>query len=442
MNSISREEVLEKTKEYNVKFIRLQFTDVFGFFKNIAITVEELERALDGKVLFDSSAIEGFVRSRESDIVLLPDPDTFEIFPWRPRDGSVARLICDVGLPGGSYFPGCSRSALKRVLKKAAGMGYDLQAGAQIEFFLFMTDSEGKPTTITHDQAGYCDLSPVDLGENARRDMVLTLQEMGLDISSSHHEKAPGQHEIYLREDSALAIADKIATFKFVVRTVAQRHALHASFMPKPVNGLSGSGMHLNLSLWNGAENVFCDTSGSLGLSRQAHYFIGGILEHAGSITAVANQLVNSYKRLIPNGLSPVLAAWSEENRSTMIRVPAQRDSDTRIILRSPDPACNPYLVLAATMEAGLNGITEKTDPTPPLPENCPDTGDLRDLVREQGLPRTISEALRALDGDTVIQKALGEHISRRFMESKELEWERFQAKVHQWELDEYHLNY
>lgn len=442
MSSFSKKEVLEKAKEYNVKFIRLQFTDIFGSFKNIAVPVEELERALEGKILFDSSAIEGFVRNRESDISLHPDPDTFEIFPWRPRDGSVARLICDICLPDGSHFPGCSRSALKRIIKKAAGLGFDMQAGAQIEFFLFMTDSEGKPTTITHDQAGYCDLSPVDLGENARRDMVLTLQEMGLDISSSHHEKAAGQHEIYLREDCTLAIADKIATFKFVVRTVAQRHGLHASFMPKPVNGLSGSGMHLNLSLWNGAGNVFCDAAGHLGLSKQAHYFMGGILQHAGSVTAVANQLVNSYKRLLPNGLSPVLAAWSEENRSTMIRVPAQRGNDSRIILRSPDPTCNPYLLLTATMEAGLNGITEKTDPPQPLAENNPDLGALRELVKKQGLPRNLSEALRALGDDMTIQNALGEHIACRFLESKELEWERFQAEVHQWELDEYQLNY
>lgn len=442
MSSFSKEEVLEKAKEFNVKFIRLQFTDIFGAFKNIAITVEELERALEGKVLFDSSAIEGFVRNRESDISLVPDPDTFEIFPWRPRDGSVARLICDVCLPDGSHFPGCSRSALKKVLNRAAGMGYDLQSGAQIEFFLFMTDSEGKPTSITHDRAGYCDLSPVDLGENARRDMVLTLQEMGMDISSSHHEKAPGQHEIYLREDSALAIADKIATFKFVVRTVAQRHALHASFMSKPVNGLNGSGLHLNLSLWSGCNNVFCDDAGHLGLSRQAHWFIGGILQHAGSITAVANQLVNSYKRIVPNGLSPVLVAWSEENRSTMIRVPAQRGSDSRIILRSPDPACNPYLTLAATTEAGLKGIAGQIDPPPPFSENRPEIEDLRELVKKQGLPRNLSEALSALADDAVIQGALGEHISRRFLESKELEWERFQSEVHQWELDEYQLNY
>ncbi|MFX4262123.1 type I glutamate--ammonia ligase [Pelotomaculum propionicicum] len=442
MSTDSREEVLEKARESNVKFIRLQFTDILGSFKNIAITIEELERALDGKVLFDSSAIEGFVRNRESDISLLPDPDTFEIFPWRPRDGSVARLICDVCLPDGSHFPGCSRSALKRVLKRAAAMGFDLRAGAQIEFFLFMTDSEGKPTTVTHDQAGYCDLSPVDLGENARRDMVLTLQEMGLDISSSHHEKAPGQHEIYLREDSALTIADKIATFKFVVRTVAQRHALHASFMPKPVSSLSGSGMHLNLSLWSGGENAFNDDAGHLGLSQQAHHFIGGILRHAGSITAVANPLVNSYKRLLPNGLSPVLVAWSEENRSTMLRVPAQRGSDARIILRSPDPTCNPYLVLAASLEAGLSGMEGKTEPPPPFPENSPEIRDLIKIVRKEGLPRNLSEALRALTDDMVIQDALGEHISRRFLDSKEAEWERFQAQVHQWELDEYQLNY
>ena len=442
MRNYSKKEVLEKAKEFNVKFIRLQFTDIFGSFKNIAITVEELERALDGKILFDSSAIEGFVRNRERDICLLPDSDTFEIFPWRPRDGSVARLICDVTQPDGSPFPGCSRSALKRILRKASTLGFDMQAGAQVEFFMFLTDSHGEPTTATHDKAGYCDLSPVDLGENARRDMVLTLQEMGLDVSSSHHEKAPGQHEIYLREDSALAIADKTETFKFVVRTVAQRHGLHATFMPKPLTGLSGSGMHLNLSLWHDGENIFCDGAGRLGLSEYAYYFIGGILRHARSITAVANPLVNSYKRLLPNGLCPVLIAWSEENRSTMIRVPAQRGNEAKIILRSPDPTCNPYLVLASAAEAGLNGIVEKTEPPPPVPEEGPEVSNLKQIIKKQGLPRSLNEALQALAEDKFIQDALGEHIYRRFLESKEAEWERFQAEVHQWELDEYQLNY
>jgi glutamine synthetase len=442
MNTFSREEVLEKAKEYNVKFIRLQFTDVFGVFKNIAVTVEELERALDGQIMFDSSVIEGFVRSRESDIYLRPDPSTFEIFPWRPRDGSVARLICDVYAPDGNPYCGCSRSALKRVVGKASRLGFNLQVGAQIEFFLFNMDAKGKPTTITHDQAGYCDLSPVDLGENARRDMVLTLEEMGFEISSSHHEKAPGQHEIFIKEDSALAISDKIATFKFVVRTIAQRHGLHASFMPKPISGLSGSGMHLNQSLWSDGKNVFDNPAGQLGLSEIAYNYIGGVLRHARSITAVANQLVNSYKRLLPNDLCPVLVSWSESSRSTMIRVPAERGDGARIILRSPDPTCNPYLVLAASLEAGLRGITEKIIPPPPRPENSPEPADLVELVKKEGLPRSLGEALQALAQDEVIQKALGKNITIRFLESKELEWERFQAEVHKWELDEYLINH
>lgn len=442
MNIVAGEEVLEKAKEYNVKFIRLQFTDVFGAFKNIAITVEELERALDGQIMFDSSVIEGFVRNRESDIYLRPDPSTFEIFPWRPRDGSVARLICDVYSPDGTPFCGCSRSALKRVVEKASKIGFNLRVGAQIEFFLFHTDDQGKPTTTTHDQAGYCDLSPVDLGENARRDMVLTLEEMGFKISSSHHEKAPGQHEIFIKEDNALAISDKIATFKFVVRTIAQRHGLHASFMPKPIGRLSGSGMHLNQSLWSGGKNVFDHPEGHLGLSEIAYNYIGGILQHARAITAIANQLVNSYKRLLPNDLCPVLVAWSERNRSTMIRVPAERGNGTRIILRSPDPTCNPYLVLAASLEAGLHGITEKIIPPPPRTENSPDSGDLIELAKKEGLPRSLGEALQALAQDEIIQKALGKNISIRFLESKELEWERFQAEVHKWELDEYLVNH
>lgn len=442
MEAFGKEEVLEKAKEYNVKFIRLQFTDIFGSFKNIAITVEELARALEGQVMFDSSVIEGFVRNKESDIYLYPDPTTFEIFSWRPRDGAVARLICDIYSPDGSPFPGCSRSALKRVVKKGMDAGFQIRVGAQVEFFLFQIDSEGKPTTATHDQAGYCDLAPMDKGENARRDMVLTLEEMGFEISSSHHEIAPGQHEIFIKEDTAPAIADKIATFKFVVRTVAQRHGLHASFMPKPIKNLSGSGMHLHQSLWREGKNVFDDPSRPLGLSDIMCYYIGGILEHARSITAIANPLVNSYKRLLPNDLCPVLVAWSERNRSSMIRVPAQRGDGARVILRSPDPTCNPYLLLAAVLEAGLHGINSKIIPPPPWPENYPDSGDLKEIVKKEGLPRNLGEALQALAEDELIKGALGEHIFSRFLESKELEWERFQAEVHQWEMDEYLTRY
>jgi len=442
LKAFNKEEVLERAKEYNVKFIRLQFTDVFGSFKNIAITVEELARALEGQIMFDSSVIEGFVRNQESDIYFYPDPATFEVFSWRPRDGAVARLICDIYAPDGSPFPGCSRSALKRVVKKGSELGYQVRVGAQIEFFLFQIDDEGKPTTSTHDQAGYCDLAPVDKGENARRDMVLTLEEMGFEISLSHHEIAPGQHEIFIKEDTALAIADKIATFKFVVRTVAQRHGLHASFMPKPIKDLSGSGMHLQQSLWQDGKNVFDDPASPLGLSTVMYHYIGGVLEHARPITAVGNPLVNSYKRLLPNDLCPVLVAWSERNRSSMIRVPAQRGDGARIILRSPDPTCNPYLVLAAVMEAGLHGIASKIEPPSPWPENYPDSGDLKEIVKKEGLPRNLGEALKALAEDELIKKALGEHIFKRFLESKESEWERFQAEVHQWEIDQYLTNY
>lgn len=441
MNTFTKEEVLEKAKENNVKFIRLQFIDIFGSFKNIAITVEELERALEGRIMFDSSAIEGFVRNKVKDIFLCPDPTTFVVFPWRPRDGAVARLICDICAPGGEPFPGCSRSNLKRVTRKYSEMGFRIKVGAEMDFYLLQTDNDGKPTTITHDQAGYCDLSPVDLGENARRDMVLTLEEMGFEIFSSHHEISAGQHQIFIKEQSIPAIADKIATFKFVVRTVAQRHGLHASFMPKPVGGLNGSGMHLHLSFWKNDKNILSDPQGFSGLSDTALYFMGGVLRHARAITAVANPLVNSYKRLSPGELCPILVGWSENNRNTMIRIPVQRGEDTRVILRSPDPTCNPYLALAAALEAGLQGMIQKNSLPKPLSDSIFYPEELRKLAKEEGLPRNLGEALSALSGCATIKNALGEYIYSRFLENKESEWERFQSEVHKWELDEYLRN-
>ena len=439
MPVLDKDDVMAKAREYNVKFIRLQFTDIFGVLKNIAIPVEELPRALEGKVMFDSSAIEGFIRNKESDIYLLPDPSTFVIFPWRPREGAVARLICDVVTPDGRPYGACSRAALKRVLARARQAGLSLKVAAQVEFYLFHTDAQGKPTLITHDRAGYCDLTPVDLGENARRDMVLTLQEMGFDVASSHHEIAPGQHEIFLKEDYALAMADSIATFKFVVRTIAQRHGLHASFIPRPFKEYSGSDMYLHLSLWREGKNAFYDPEEPYQLSRMARCFIAGIIAHAAALTAIANPLVNSYKRLVPGDLSPVLAAWSEENRNAMIRVPALRGEGTQVILRSPDPTANPYLTLAAFLAAGLEGVVRELEPPPPLLE---EDRPIRELVRCMGLPRNLAEALRALAGDAVIREALGEEIVERFLEAKEDEWERYQSHVHQWELDEYLANY
>lgn len=439
MHTAAREEVLQKAREYDVKFIRLQFTDIFGVFKNIAVTVEELPRALAGRVMFDSSVIEGFVENRESDIYLQPDPSTFVVFPWRPRDGAVARLICDVQTSRGEPYSACSRAVLKKVLQRARRMGLDFKVGAQIEFFLFHTDAQGKPTVLTHDRAGYCDLSPVDLGENARRDMVLTLQEMGFEVSSSHHEIAPGQHEIFIKENDALVTADNIATFKFVVRTIAQRHGLHASFMPRPLDVYNGSGMHLHQFLWREGENAFYHPADSRRLSPLAYSYIAGLVVHAGALTAIANPLVNSYKRLTPSDLAPVLAAWSEENRATMLRVPAMREEGTRVVLRSPDPAANPYLTLAVSLAAGLDGIERGLKPPPPLGENG---ANLRELMRRTGLPRHLSAALSALAADGEIRRVLGEHIITRYLAAKEDEWERYQSRVHQWELDEYLTNF
>lgn len=437
----TKQDVLDEAKKNNVKFIRLQFTNILGTLKNIAIPIEELERALGGHISFDSSVIEGFIDRYESDILLSPDPSTFVIFPWRPREGAVARLICDVLHPDGTPFSSCSRSVAKRSLADAEGMGLHLQVGVEIEFFLFQTDAKGKPTVITHDQAGYCDLTPVDMGENARRDMVLTLQEMWFDVSSSHHEIAPGQHEIFLKDDDALFVADSINTFKFVVRTIAQRHGLHATFMPKPVSGVNGSGQHLQLSLWENDTNVFYDKSASDGLSDTAKRFIAGLIEHSGALTAIANPLVNSYKRISANGLAPVIAGWSENNRSAMIRVPSWRDNGTRVVLRSPDSAGNPYLVIAAVLQAGLDGIRRKLTASEPLPKDM-QAWQIKEGIREKRLPRNLEGAIRAFREDDVIKQALGDSIYHRYLEDKENEWERFQSQVHSWELDEYLQNY
>ncbi|MFZ5897922.1 MAG: glutamine synthetase family protein [Bacillota bacterium] len=437
---LSAEDVQHLAQEYNVKFVRLQFTDILGALKNIAITVEELERALHGKVCFDSAVFEGFVRGRRRDVLLQPVPSTFEVFPWRPRDGAVARLICEARTADGGEFEGCSRSVLRRILDKARERGWTLMVGPETEFFLFGTDEQGLPTTRTNDRAGFCDLTPIDLGENARRDMILTLEQMDIEVTSSHHEIAPGQHEIGLKDDTALVMADKLATFKFVVRTVAQRHGLHASFMPKPLDNSIGSGMTLNLSLWDGEKNLFQDDSAPLLLSETGRFFVGGVLKHARAITAIVNPLINSYKRLVPNNLSPVLAGWSEGNRSTMIRVPGHDSHGARLVLKSPDPTTNPYLALAVILAAGIDGIDNRIEPPLPLEECSND--ELAQLVKEIGLPRNMGEALAALADDRLVQDTLGKAIYQRIMAVKQDEWTRYNDKVHQWELDEYLSKY
>ncbi len=437
--ALTKEDVLIKAKEADVKFIRLQFTDIFGILKNVAITVEQLEKALDGEMMFDGSSIEGFVRIEESDMYLIPDPNTFAVFPWRPREGSVARLICDVYNHDGTPFEGCPRNTLKRVLAEAAEMGFTMNVGPEAEFFLFLTDNEGKPTTITHDRAGYFDLTPVDLGENARRDMVLTLEELGFEIEASHHEVAPGQHEIDFKYDDALDIADKIMTFKFVVRTIAQRHGLHATFMPKPIFGIAGSGMHMNQSLFRNGENAFFDPNTPDQLSDIAKYYIGGLMKHARAMCAITNPTVNSYKRLVSGYEAPAYIAWSARNRSPLIRIPAKRGASTRIELRNPDPSCNPYLAIAVALKAGLDGIKNKIQPPPPVDKNIYAMTDEERIAEGIGnLPQSLYEAVQELCRDEVIKSALGNHAFNRFVEAKMIEWDRFRVHVHPWELEEY----
>ena len=435
----TKEEVLYIAQEKGVKFIRLQFTDIFGILKNVAITIEQLEKALDGELMFDGSSIEGFVRIEESDMYLWPDPDTFVVFPWRPRDGGVARLICDVYNPDGTPFAGDPRNVLKSVLAEATAMGYALNVGPELEFFLFHTNSEGLPTTITHDKASYFDLTPVDLGENARRDMVLALEQMGFDIEASHHEVAPGQHEIDFKYADALSTADKIATFRFVVRTIAQQHGLHATFMPKPIYGINGSGMHTNQSLTKNGRNVFYDPEDPKELSQEAYHYIAGLMKHARSFTAITNPTINSYKRLVPGYEAPCYIAWSGRNRSPLIRVPAKRGSSTRIELRSPDPSCNPYLALAVQLKAGLDGIKNKLIPPPAVDQNIfAMSSEERKKEGIESLPESLDEALEELRNNSVVMEALGEHIVERFIEAKTKECDGYRMIVHQWELDQY----
>ena len=439
METTEKNEILTRAKELGVKFIRLQFTDILGVLKNVAITTEELEKALDGELMFDGSSILGFVPIEESDMSLRPDPKTFAVFPWRPRDGAVARLICDVYNPDGTPFAGCPRNTLKRTLAEAAKSGFTMQVGPECEFFFFYVDEQGRPTLKTHDEAGYFDLSPVDFGENARRAIVLALEEMGFEIEASHHEVAPGQHEIDFKYSDALGVADKIVTFKFVVRTIAQRHGLHATFMPKPVFGINGSGMHMHQSLFRGNQNVFYDSDAPDGLSDFARYYIGGLLKHAPALTAIASPTVNSYKRLVPGYEAPVYIAWSEKNRSALVRIPAKRGLSTRVEYRSPDPSCNPYLAIAACLQAGLDGIKQNILPPEIVNRNIYHmSNEERKELGIGTLPGNLAEALEELKADTVIVKSLGEHVFNHFLEAKTKEWDNYRIQVHQWEISEY----
>lgn len=444
MSKYTKKDILEMVNEQDVKFIRLQFTDMFGIIKNVAITVNQLEKALDNKCMFDGSSIEGFSRIEESDMYLRPDLDTFVIFPWRPQTGKVARLICDIYNPDGTPFEGDPRYVLKRALKKAEDMGYDtFNVGPECEFFLFLTDEEGKPTTKTHDDGAYFDLGPVDLGENARREMCLVLEQMGFELEASHHEVAPGQHEIDFKYSDALTTADNIMTFKMVVKTIAQRNGLHATFMPKPIFGINGSGMHTNMSLSKNGENVFYDKDGELQLSSEAYWFIGGLIKNMASIAAITNPTVNSYKRLVPGYEAPVYIAWSGRNRSPLIRIPAVRGAGTRVELRCPDPTCNPYLALAAALTAGLDGIKNKIQPPASVDKNIfAMTEEEREKEGIKSLPGNLKEAIDYLEASEIGEEVLGNHVFQKYVTAKNAEWDQYRTKVTSWEIDEYLTKY
>lgn len=438
-NKFSREDIIKLAQEWNVRFIRLQFTDILGIIKNVAITVDQLERALDGQIMFDGSSIEGFTRIQESDMYLRPDFDTFSIFPWHPRKHSVARLICDVYTPDNKPFSGDPRSTLKNVLAEAEEMGFQLFAGPEPEFYLFKLDENGCPTTIPNDEGGYFDLSPVDAGINTRRDIVLALEEMGFEVEASHHEVGPGQHEIDFKYENALKTADNIVTFKFVTKAIAKEHGYHATFMPKPLFGKAGSGMHLNQSLFKDGKNAFYDPNDSLGLSEVAYYYIGGILKHAPAIAAITNSTINSYKRLVPGFEAPVYISWSAANRSALIRIPSARGEGSRIELRNPDPACNPYLALAVVLKAGLDGIRNRIDPGSQALDNIYHmTEEERNQARIFSLPANIMQAVNELSKNDLIKGALGDHIYNHFIEAKMIEWDVYRTQVHHWELDQY----
>ncbi len=439
MSRYTREDILASAKENHIRFVRLQFSDVFGILKNVAIPISQLEKALDGEMMFDGSSVDGFVRIEESDMYLKPDFDTWLIFPWDYQAGGIARLICDVYDHNEEPFYGDPRYVLKRAVANAAEMGYEMQVGPEAEFFLFHTDANGAPTLLTHDNASYFDLSPVDLGENARRDMIVALEEMGYEIEASHHECAPGQHEIDFKYDGALQAADKIQTLKLVVRMVAQQHGLHASFMPKPIYGIAGSGMHMNQSLSSNGENVFYDPNGKDGLSEIAYYYIGGLLKHAKAITAVTNPTVNSYKRLVSGYEAPVYIAWSGKNRSPLVRVPAKRGGSTRVEMRSPDPCCNPYLAVAVMLTAGLDGIRNKIQPPPACDYNLYALTAGERLERGiDVLPESLRDAIDDLKNDIIISEALGSHVYNCFTEAKRKEWNSYRTSITPWEVEQY----
>lgn len=438
----TRDDILKTIDEEDIDFVRLQFTDILGIVKNVSIPAGQLQKAFEQGIWFDGSSIEGFVRIQESDMRLTPDPETFAVLPWRRSSsgGGVARFICDVTDIDGSPFEGDPRYVLKRAIGHANELGYDFNAGPEPEFFIFQRDEDGRATTQTHDTGGYFDMAPKDLAMDIRREIIHTLVRMGFEVEASHHEVARGQHEIDFKYADGLTTADNIATFRTVVRAVAEKNGVHATFMPKPIAQINGSGMHTHVSLFEDGDNAFYDPNAEFNLSETARHFLAGLLEHAPALTAVTNPTVNSYKRLVPGYEAPIYVAWSDVNRSALIRKPAARTPEgTRMELRSPDPSCNPYLALAVMLRAGLDGIERELAAPGPVRENIYEFDEDRRLEHGiETLPGNLDEALDALEEDEVVLDALGEHISDKFIQAKRREWHQYKAVVSDWELDRY----
>lgn len=440
----SRDGILKQLNDEKVRYLRLWFTDIMGHIKNVEVPPSQFEKALDGQILFDGSSIEGFSRIEESDMILIPDFRTFRIFPWDETYGKVARLICDVKNPDGSEFAGCPRTVLKSVVAQAAKLGYTMMVGPEAEFFLFRRDASGAASTKTHDVGGYFDLTPIDQGEDARRAIVEALEGLDYEVEAAHHEVAFGQHEVDIKYSDALLAADNIVTFRFVVRKVALDFGLHATFMPKPMFGINGSGMHCHQSLFDAAgNNVFYDPKGAYEISKLGLNYIGGLLEHARGFCAITNPLVNSYKRLVPGYEAPTHIAWSLRNRSPLVRIPDRRGAGTRAELRMPDPSCNPYLAIAVMLASGLDGMAEKIDPGDPVDKNIYTMSQRERMrLRIKSLPANLNEAVNAMEKDPLMERVLGSHVHANYVRAKRQEWSEYISQVHPWEVEKYLTSY
>ncbi|WP_094227248.1 type I glutamate--ammonia ligase [Methanolobus psychrotolerans] len=438
-NPVTKEDVLQAVTECDVKFIRTQFTDTLGMIKSWAIPAEDLEGAFKNGVMFDGSSIEGFTRIEESDMILMPDPSTFRLLPWRPKEGAVARIIGDVYRPNGKPFEGDPRYVLKQAIAEANKLGYSMNTGPELEFFLFGLDEKGHPTTNLTDKGGYFDFAPLDKAQDVRRAIDFALEDMGFKIEASHHEVAPSQHEINFRFGDALSTADNIVTFKYVVKSIAYHMGYYASFMPKPLFGVNGSGMHSNQSLMKDGENVFYDPDTPDQLSVTSKQYIAGILKYIREFAAITNSTVNSYKRLVPGYEAPIYCTWSASNRSSLIRIPASRGLGTRIELRCPDPACNPYLAFAVMLRAGLEGIKNEMEPPASTDVNVFKLTDAEKQARGiESLPGSLKEAIDLMAGSEFVKNVVGDHVFTNYLKAKNAQWDEYKAQVHQWELDTY----